>query len=55
MPLSGNAYETAREAAFAPSPYPTVIEIARMYDFTHRMSPACGMIPNDEYYVLARR
>ena len=33
---------------------PTVIEIASMYDFTRRMSPACGMIPNDEYYVLAR-
>jgi hypothetical protein len=54
VPLSSNGYEPAREAAFAPSPHPTVIEIANMYNFTNRMSPACGMIPKDEYYVLAR-
>ncbi len=25
-----------------------------MYNFTNRMSLACGMIPNDEYHSLAR-
>jgi uncharacterized peroxidase-related enzyme len=31
-----------------------VIEIASMYNFTNRMSLACGMIPNEEYHSLAR-
>jgi hypothetical protein len=31
-----------------------VIEIASMYNFTNRMSLACGMIPNEEYHALAR-
>jgi uncharacterized peroxidase-related enzyme len=31
-----------------------VIEIASMYNFTNRMSLACGMIPNEEYHTLAR-
>jgi hypothetical protein len=31
-----------------------VIEIASMYNFTDRMSLACGMIPNEEYHALAR-
>src|SRR5581483_5609141 len=31
-----------------------VIEIASMYNFTNRMSLACGMIPNREYHALAR-
>jgi hypothetical protein len=30
------------------------IEIASMYNFTNRMSLACGMIPNEEYHALAR-
>ncbi len=29
-------------------------EIAPMYNFTNRMSLACGMIPNEEYHSLAR-
>jgi len=29
-------------------------EIASMYNFTNRMSLACGMIPNEEYHALAR-
>jgi hypothetical protein len=29
-------------------------EIASMYNFTNRMSLACGMIPKDEYHALAR-
>lgn len=32
-----------------------VIEIASMYNFTNRMSLACGMIPNEEYHALARQ
>ena len=32
-----------------------VIEIAAMYNFTNRMSLACGMIPNREYHALARQ
>ena len=31
-----------------------VVEIASMYNFTNRMSLACGMIPNAEYHALAR-
>lgn len=31
-----------------------VIEIASMYNFTNRMSLACGMLPNEEYHTLAR-
>lgn len=31
-----------------------VVEIASMYNFTNRMSLACGMIPNEEYHALAR-
>ena len=31
-----------------------VIEVASMYNFTNRMSLACGMIPNEEYHALAR-
>jgi uncharacterized peroxidase-related enzyme len=31
-----------------------VIEIASMYNFTNRMSLACGKIPNEEYHALAR-
>ncbi|TCJ15082.1 alkylhydroperoxidase [Rubrobacter taiwanensis] len=31
-----------------------VIEIASMYNFTNRMSLACGMLPNEEYHALAR-
>lgn len=31
-----------------------VIEIASMYNFTNRMSLACGKIPNEEYHSLAR-
>ncbi len=31
-----------------------VIEIAAMYNFTNRMASATGMIPNREYYALAR-
>lgn len=31
-----------------------VVEIAAMYNFTNRMSLACGMIPNEEYHALAR-
>ena len=30
-------------------------EIASMYNFTNRMSLACGMIPNEEYHALARQ
>ena len=30
------------------------MEIAAMYNFTKRMSLACGMIPNEEYHYLAR-
>jgi hypothetical protein len=30
-------------------------EIASMYNFTNRMSLACGMIPNGEYHALARQ
>ena len=26
-----------------------------MYNFTNRMSLACGMIPNEEYHALARQ
>jgi hypothetical protein len=26
-----------------------------MYNFTKRMSLACGMIPNEEYHALARQ
>lgn len=25
-----------------------------MYNFTNRMTLACGMIPNEEYHALAR-
>jgi uncharacterized peroxidase-related enzyme len=31
-----------------------IAEIASMYNFTNRMSLACGMIPNEEYHSLAR-
>ena len=31
-----------------------VVEIASMYNFTNRMSLACGKIPNEEYHALAR-
>ncbi|MGI9049094.1 MAG: peroxidase-related enzyme, partial [Rubrobacteraceae bacterium] len=31
-----------------------VVEIAAMYNFTNRMSLACGMIQNEEYHALAR-
>src|SRR5215218_4956610 len=31
-----------------------VIEVTSMYNFTNRMSLACGMIPNEEYHALAR-
>jgi uncharacterized peroxidase-related enzyme len=31
-----------------------VVEIASMYNFTNRMSLACGMIPNEEYHALFR-
>ena len=31
-----------------------VVEVASMYNFTNRMSLACGMIPNEEYHTLAR-
>ncbi len=31
-----------------------VIEIASMYNFTNRMSLACGKIPNEEYHALFR-
>jgi uncharacterized peroxidase-related enzyme len=31
-----------------------IIEIASMYNFTNRMSLACGVIPNEEYHSLAR-
>ncbi len=31
-----------------------VVEVAAMYNFTNRMSLACGMIPNEEYHALAR-
>ena len=31
-----------------------VVEVASMYNFTNRMSLACGMIPNEEYHALAR-
>ncbi len=31
-----------------------VIEVAGMYNFTNRMSLACGKIPNEEYHALAR-
>jgi uncharacterized peroxidase-related enzyme len=31
-----------------------VAEIASMYNFTNRMSLACGMMPNEEYHSLAR-
>ncbi len=31
-----------------------VVEIASMYNFTNRMSLACGIIPNEEYHALAR-
>jgi hypothetical protein len=34
--------------------YGVVIEIASMYNFTNRMSLACGMIPNEEYHSLSR-
>ena len=31
-----------------------IAEIASMYNFTNRMSLACGKIPNEEYHALAR-
>ena len=31
-----------------------IIEVASMYNFTNRMSLACGMIPNEEYHALYR-
>ena len=31
-----------------------VIEVASMYNFTNRMSLACGMIPNEEYHARYR-
>ena len=31
-----------------------VVEISSMYNFTNRLSLACGMIPNEEYHALAR-
>lgn len=31
-----------------------VVEIASMYNFTNRTSLVSGMIPNEEYRVLAR-
>jgi uncharacterized peroxidase-related enzyme len=31
-----------------------IAEIASMYNFTNRMSLACGKIPNEEYHSLAR-
>ena len=31
-----------------------IVEIASMYNFTNRMSLACGMIPNEEYHYLTR-
>ena len=31
-----------------------IVEIASMYNFTNRMSLACGKIPNEEYHALAR-
>ena len=31
-----------------------IVEIASMYNFTNRMSLACGMLPNEEYHALAR-
>jgi uncharacterized peroxidase-related enzyme len=31
-----------------------IVEIASMYNFTNRMSLACGVIPNEEYHSLAR-
>ena len=31
-----------------------VAEVTAMYNFTNRMSLACGMIPNEEYHALAR-
>jgi uncharacterized peroxidase-related enzyme len=31
-----------------------VIEISSMYNFTNRMSLACGKIPNEEYHALFR-
>ncbi len=31
-----------------------IAEIAAMYNFTNRMSLACGMIPNEEYHALFR-
>ncbi len=31
-----------------------IVEISSMYNFTNRMSLACGMIPNEEYHALFR-
>ncbi len=31
-----------------------LVKIASMYNFTNRMSLACGTIPNEEYHALAR-
>ena len=31
-----------------------IVEITSMYNFTNRMSLACGVIPNEEYHSLAR-
>jgi uncharacterized peroxidase-related enzyme len=31
-----------------------IVEIASMYNFTNRMSLACGMIPNEEYHAFFR-
>ena len=30
------------------------VEIASMYNFTNRISLACGMFPSEEYHALAR-
>lgn len=31
-----------------------VVEVASMYNFTNRMSLACGKLPNEEYHALFR-
>jgi hypothetical protein len=50
---------TAGEPLIIPTLRPTCArwnadEVASMYNFTNRMSLACGMIPNEEYHALAR-
>ena len=50
---------TAGEPLIIPTLRPTCArwnadEVASMYNFTNRMSLACGMIPNEEYHAPAR-